>query len=220
MRAVISGASSNLRPRRKASKKRGGSKMLSFTSVTRWSRTRTNKPPSPSTRARTSTLMVLAFMGFALFPERFGVRVEGTEGAHELRLGDAQGGPARAHSNCIGRFFWPEAAIAAAVVSGAQGAAPGQGDGSEARCAVRDHDANGAAPLALHAHAVRRGHRLSAVQEGVQDFDELKFVDGAAAQLKIDEDVVVDGCGFAERFNVFRFGVNHGNEIGDILEIP
>src|SRR5208283_2715216 len=112
MRAVIAGASLNLRPRRKASKKRGGSKMLSFTSVTRWSRTRTNRPPSPSTRARQSTLMVLAFMGFALFPERFRVGIEGTEGTHELRLGGAKGGPACAHRSGIGRFFWPEAAVA------------------------------------------------------------------------------------------------------------
>src|SRR5271157_5938174 len=133
MRAVISGASLNLRPRRKASKKRGGSKMLSFTSMTRWSRIRTNKPPSPSTRARRSTLMVLAFMGFALFPERFGVRIEGAEGAHKLRFGDAQGGPARAHRSGIGRFLWPEAAVAAAIISGAQGAAPGQRDRAETR---------------------------------------------------------------------------------------
>ena len=39
-----------------------------------------------------------------------------------------------------------------------------------------------------------------AVQEGVQNFDELQFVDGAAAQLKIDKDVVVDRRGFVERF--------------------
>src|SRR5208337_2543291 len=49
---------------------------------------------------------------------------------------------------------------------------------------------------------------------------ELPFVDGAAAQLKIDEDVVVDRGGFAERCNVFRLGVHHRNEIGDVLEIP
>ncbi len=34
IRDVISGASSHLRPRKKASKKRGGSKILSFTSTT------------------------------------------------------------------------------------------------------------------------------------------------------------------------------------------
>src|SRR5208337_523508 len=167
MRAVISGASLNLRPRRKASKKRGGSKMLSFTSVTRWSRTRTNKPPSPSTRARTSTLMVLAFMRFALFPERFGVSIKGTEGAHKFRLGDAQGGPARAHRSGIRRLLWSKTSVAAAIVGGAKGAAPGQGNGTQTRRAVRDHDADSPAPLALHAHAMRRGYRLPAVQEGV-----------------------------------------------------
>src|SRR5208282_561180 len=167
MRAVISGASLNLRPRRKASKKRGGSKMLSFTSVTRWSRTRTNKPPSPSTRARTSTLMVLAFMRFALFPESFGVSIEGTEGAHKFRLGNAQGGPARAHRGGIGRFLGPEAPVAAAVVGRAKRAAPGQRNGAQTRRAVRYHDADGSAPLAFHAHAMRRSHRLPAVQESV-----------------------------------------------------
>src|SRR5271157_1385074 len=167
MRAVISGASSNLRPRRKASKKRGGSKMLSFTSVTRWSRTRTNSPPSPSTRARTSTLMVLAFMRFALFPESFGVSIEGTEGAHKFRLGDAQGGPARAHRSGIGRFLWPEAPVTTAIVGGAERAAPGQRDRTQTRRAIRHHDADGPAPFALHAHAMRRRHRLPAIQEGV-----------------------------------------------------
>src|SRR5208283_321227 len=167
MRAVISGASLNLRPRRKASKKRGGSKMLSFTSMTRWSRIRTNKPPSPSTRARKSTLMVLAFMRFALFPECFGVGIEGTEGAHKFRLGDAQGGPTRAHGGGIGRFFWLEAPVAAAIVGVAKRAAPGQRHGTQTRRAVRHHHPDRPAPPALHAHVMRRRHRLHAVQEGV-----------------------------------------------------
>ncbi len=52
MRAVMSGASVNARPRSNASKKRGGSKMLSSARSTTPSRTTTLKAPSPSTRAR------------------------------------------------------------------------------------------------------------------------------------------------------------------------
>jgi hypothetical protein len=50
MRAVMSGASVARRPCRSASKKRGGSKILSATSPTTPSRTSTWSEPSPSTR--------------------------------------------------------------------------------------------------------------------------------------------------------------------------
>src|SRR5208283_1623543 len=104
--------------------------------------------------------MVLAFMRFALFPESFGVSIEGTEGAHKFRLGDAQGGPARAHRGGIGRFLGPEAP---AIVGGAKRAATGQRNRAQTRRAVRYHDADGSAPLAFHAHAMRRSHRLPAI---------------------------------------------------------
>ena len=52
MRAVMSGASMNERPRRKASKKRGGSKIRSSTCSTVSPSSLTVIAPSPSTRAR------------------------------------------------------------------------------------------------------------------------------------------------------------------------
>ena len=52
MRAVMSGASVNERPRSSASKNRGGSKIRSSTCSTRPFSRRTVIAPSPSTRAR------------------------------------------------------------------------------------------------------------------------------------------------------------------------
>ena len=52
IRAVMSGASEKARPRRNASKNRGGSKMRSSADSTLPSRTTTLNAPSPSTRAR------------------------------------------------------------------------------------------------------------------------------------------------------------------------
>jgi hypothetical protein len=62
MRAVMSGASEKARPRRNASKKRGGSKIFSLTSTTLLSLIFTESEPSPSTRERQATLIVLFFM--------------------------------------------------------------------------------------------------------------------------------------------------------------
>ena len=59
IRAVISGASVNFRPRRKASKKRGGSWILNFTSVRRPLLIRTVIAPSPSTRALPRNLSMI-----------------------------------------------------------------------------------------------------------------------------------------------------------------
>ena len=55
IRAVMSGGSVNARPRRNASKNRGGSKMRNRTSASSPSRISTIRPPSPSTRVRAST---------------------------------------------------------------------------------------------------------------------------------------------------------------------
>src|SRR5512143_2828118 len=93
MRAVRSGASVKWRPRRKASKKRGGSKTFSAAAVTRPFRIFTESPASPSTRARASTVIVLggrALMGLARFPERLGGRVEGPVDPDEIGVGKAR----------------------------------------------------------------------------------------------------------------------------------
>ena len=89
----------------------------------------------------------------------------------------------------FGRLHRPEAAVAAAVVGGAERAAAGVGDRTEAGGAVGDHDADVAAPLALDADAVRGDRRAAVLQEGADHLEQLALVDRAALQLEVDRDV-------------------------------
>src|SRR4029453_6901427 len=154
MRAVMSGASVNARPRRNASKKRGGSYMRSCTSATMPPSMRTYIAPSPSTRASASTLIV-RLMGLARLAERRRAGVECAVDAHQVSIGKPQLLQPRGQSRRVGGLHRPEAAVAAAVVGRAQRTAAGVRDRTEARCAVGDHDADGVAALALDADAVR-----------------------------------------------------------------
>src|SRR5208337_4402825 len=219
MRAVISGASWNWRPLKKASKNRGGSKIFSLTSATASPLTRRYRPPSPSTRARISTLMVLLFMGFALPAELRGVGVEFTEGLHQTRFGDpktltepgSQGGG-------VGRLLGAIAAVAAPVVGGAQGPAAAVGYRPQTWSA-QDHDADVAPSLALQADAVGRQPRGAAAEIGADHLQELSFVDGAAVDLVVHLDMGRQRRGLFQGLDVFRMGVDCLNEIVNVLEV-
>ena len=102
MRQVMSGASVKLRPLKKASKKRGGSKIFNCTRVTAPSLIWMLRPPSPSTRARYLTVMLLLVMGFALLAEGGGVGVKGPEGPHQVGLAHSQplAEPRRSRPRC------------------------------------------------------------------------------------------------------------------------
>src|SRR5918911_1583897 len=65
----------------------------------------------------------------------------------------------------------------------------GLGERPLARDAVRDHDADVATTLALHADAVRRQPRGAPVQQGAEHPEELPLVRRAAAQLDVDRHV-------------------------------
>src|SRR5262245_24271198 len=95
-------------------------------------------------------------MGFTLAAERFRRRVESAKGAQEIRAFN----PKRAAHPCAERasvrsFHRTVAAIAAAVIGGADRSASCVRDRSEAWRPVSDHHANRAAQFALEAHAVR-----------------------------------------------------------------
>src|SRR5262249_7656526 len=159
-------ASVKPRPRRKASKNRGGSKMRSLTSVT-WSPSiSTLIAPSPSTRARYSVAIVLTRRSAirAHFVE-FG-DVERPEHALDALLVETVGAQPGAERSGVRRLHRAEAAVAAPVVAGAERAAPGVRDGAEARRPVSDGDADVAAALALGADAGRGDVRAAAVQVG------------------------------------------------------
>src|SRR5687767_3177425 len=148
MRAVMSGTSVNARPRRNASKNRGGSKISSRTSSTRSSRRRTCSEPSPSTRASGPERSLRSAMRLA---ERRRPRVEGAEQSHDVDLLQPE---VVAERGRVRRLHRPEAAEAAAVVARAQRTAARVRDGAEAGRAVRDHHADVAGPFALDADAV------------------------------------------------------------------
>src|SRR5277367_2854874 len=128
MRAVMSGASLYARPRKNASKKRGGSKMRSSALCTRLSRMTTVSPPSPSTRARLSTLIVLRAMALGLHAERLGVGVEGAIEPMQVAFGRTELGQLLRQRHRVRRFHRPVAPVAAAVVGRTDRAAAGVGD--------------------------------------------------------------------------------------------
>src|SRR5512141_1966290 len=114
--------------------------MSSLTSCTFPARTRTFRPPSPSTRARAFTVILRTLlMELALLAERLGARVERTERAHERGRRDAEFAPEGGERRGVRRLHRPEAREAAAVPGGAEGVAARLRDGPEARRAVGDH---------------------------------------------------------------------------------
>ena len=146
------------------------------TSCTFPARTRTLRPPSPSTRARAPTVIVRTLlMELALLPERLGARVERAEGAHEAGRRDAELGPERRERGRVRRLHRTEAAEASAGEGGAESVAARLRHRAQAGHTPRDHDARSAAPLALEAHAGSRRHRLATREKGAHDLEELRL---------------------------------------------
>src|SRR5208337_3114615 len=102
--------------------------------------------------ARISTLKLLAFTCFTLFPERFGPRIKGAERTHQVGIFDAELVPPLAQRSGIGRLFRPEAAVASAPIRRAECATARLCDRAHTRYALRNHHAHHAQPFALHAH--------------------------------------------------------------------
>src|SRR5687767_10478544 len=103
-------------------------------------------------------------MRLARLAEVAGAGVERAVDADEIARIGTELRHARALRRRVGRLLRPEAAVAAAVVRRADGAAAGVRDGPEARRAVRHHDADSAAALALDANAVRADARTAPVE--------------------------------------------------------
>ncbi len=220
MRAVMSGASVNARPRRNASKKRGGSKMPSCTSIDlavphrasvsaafaldagqvvdldrALSRSLTSAvAPAPRSRAGTARRSAL----------------KRAEDAHQVAAGatpSARATSARASAR-VRRLLRPEAAVAAAVVGRADRAAAGLRHRPEAGRAVRHHDADVAAQLALDADAVGAMFGRRPFRKALDHLEQLVLVDRAAAQLEVDRHVGRDRRRAVERRDVLGRGVD------------
>src|ERR1035441_1398568 len=98
-----------------------------------------------------------------------------------MSLGDQTLGENRG----TGRLRRAEAAVASARVSGAQRAATGLCRRSQAAYSLGHRDADIAAALAFHAHAVGRDIRLTPSQGRAHQLKQLIFVYRAAPQLEI-----------------------------------
>src|SRR5512134_3940533 len=108
--------------------------MRSSTSATCRSRITTRIAPSPSTRARKSVLIVrrpLSAMPVACGAEGLLGRVEGVEGAAQVPPVRAQLLPFPGQGHGVRALHRAEAAVAAAVVGGAERAAARVGDRAE-----------------------------------------------------------------------------------------
>src|SRR6516162_4081776 len=219
MRATISSTSPKLRPRSNASKKRGGSKMLRRTASTLPSRMLRSSELSPSTRAMYSTWIVLFAMGLALLPERLSGRIEGAEDASDVALCHTQRGELARDCGGVRTFGGSEAAIAASAVGWADCAAAGLGNGAEARCSLRHHDANRPAQFAFVAHAVAGDRRVASDQKSLNHLEQLALVDRAATQFEINRHMGADRRRGRKRLQVFGARVDGSGEFADIGKV-
>src|SRR3954452_17090567 len=160
--------------------------MRSFTSTTSPSLMTTFIAPSPSTRASASVTRMRSrplpgtLIAFALVAEVRRVGVEEPVAADDVRVVESQPfqPPAqRWHVRVLDRA---ETAVAAAMVGGTESPAAGLRDRAEAGGAVRDHHADVAAALALHAHRLVGDPRFGPRGERTDDLHQLLLVRRAA----------------------------------------
>src|SRR5208337_487536 len=132
--------------------------------------------------------MVLLFArrdGIRSLPPWPHVTVYSAQAAHSIVAGDVLTGQQsreRFHILIVGR---PEASIASAIERRAQRAASRARHGAQARLATRNDYAHVAAPLAFHAHAVRRKNRLRLGQQRSHHGKKLMLVDGTAPHFEV-----------------------------------
>jgi hypothetical protein len=119
----------------------------------------------------------------------------------------------------VGLRCGSKACVATSVVGRAYRSATGLGDRSEAGFFLGHDDADGAAPFAGLADAFGGGFGASAAGHGQNDFDELVFIDGAAAELEIDLDVLCDGARFGQRIDHFGRGIDGFFEVLMVCEV-
>src|SRR5262245_7663374 len=172
--------------------------------------------PSPSTRARLSTLIVLRAMAFRLLTERLTVGIEGAIETMDIAIACTELSELLRQCCGVRRLHRAVAAVAAAVVARTERTTTGMGDRPEAGRAVRDHDADITPELALDADAVRRHCRLASCQKRGNHLDQLVLVYGTAAELEIDLDVRRYRRRGGERADVVGPRIDRRHEAGDI----
>src|SRR3954447_11907350 len=172
--------------------------MRSFTSTTSPSLMTTFIAPSPSTRASASVTRMRsrplpgALIALALVAEVRRIGVEEPVAADDVRVIEPQPFQPPAQRGHVRALDRAEAAVAAAVVGGTESAAAGLRHGAEAGGAVRDHHANVAAALALHADRLVGDARFGPRGKRTDDLHQLVLVRRAALELEVDLHVIND----------------------------
>ena len=135
-------------------------------------------------------------------------------------LVDAEQRQAPGKRRRVRRILRAEAAVTAAVVAGAEGAAAGVRDRPQARRSVGDHNADIAGELALQTNAVSRRSPACGPRERREDFEQLLLVDRAAAQFEVDRHVLADRGRRRQGVDIFGLGVHGAHQTRrDIAEV-
>src|SRR6516164_5116145 len=159
-------------------------------------------------------------MPIALLPERVSISVEAAKHSQQFLTLYSQSQPPGTQRLGVRCFHWSKAAVAAAVVGRTNRTATSVSHWSEAGGAVRHHHADRPASLTLNTYAVRRGVRLPPVQKRANHFDELVFVDRAAAQFEVNPHMIRNWRRLAQGADVGGCGVNDRDKLLDVFEIP
>src|SRR5579885_76291 len=107
-------------------------------------------------------LLLLRRDGICRFPPRANVTVYAAQPPDGIVAGNALLGKQLDERFHVLVVRGPETSVTSPIERRAERAAPGARDGTETRLAASDDHANVPAPLAFHAHAIGRKHRLRA----------------------------------------------------------
>src|SRR5271169_855612 len=110
-------------------------------------------------------------MALGLLPERLGRGVEGLEYASDIAPRHAERREFARYRSGVRAGNRSKAAVTASIVRGADRTTPSVGNRTKARRAMRDHDANIAAGLAIDTDAVITDRRLASNQERLDDLE-------------------------------------------------
>src|SRR5581483_10977246 len=164
--------------------------------------------PSPALCAPSPGGRGLIFQTLAFGTKSGSVGIERSERPDEIVRGRTEMEEPIRQRLRVGIFLWAEATVTASVVRGTQDAASGVRNRSHTWNASGNHDANYAFAFAVQADAVRRYCRRPIMNKGIDDVDELIFIDRTSPQLKIHLHMGGDGRGCFERRYVFRPGIH------------
>src|SRR6516162_558582 len=159
-------------------------------------------------------------MGLTLLPKHISGRIEGTKSASDVALCHTKRGVLARNGGGVRAFGGSKAAVATSAVGWADRPAAGLDYGTEARCSVCDHDADGAPQFALVAHAVAGDRRFASDQISLNHLEQLALIDRTSAQFEIDRHMGADRRRGRKRLQILGARVDGSSEFAEICEVP